>query len=1747
MPNIGNTGVFTNVYLRKLEEETTPDVAQNVVMSYNTRDHQVKERGSDTVTASLYLGDGGVLSNISFDQVAKTSIDVPSRLHFSNAETGLITTSNVGIANSAPNHTLSIGSNVWINDYPVVGSDPTKPSVMSINGNLSITGQTTITGGIQVVGGSQLVYAEVLVVENPLQVFGNNNPGTLGFDLGSIYKRGPHTMAKSNVMVVYRDILPDTGAGTPAHEEFAIGYTNSSLLDSDIIPTGETMNIHLYGNVEAYHYFGDGRTLSNISLQQITETNNPVTSELGNVTTITTKFSNPTTALAATSNVGIGVLTPDSRLGVYNDELTWTVRIDRSDNLTTRIHFKEIKIYDTGGRLMTISASRQSHLDGNSGTENTFPVSHAYDGNLNTYARTAGTADDYLEFDVVSRVPPGYVRIDNINGLGGPGNANSDLVGCSILIRDARVHTTGQGNTDTSTFGNVWYNRTISENFVDREFVVPPSSYVATEKVWGDTLSNLVTSNIITSTGRMGVIADTGYGVTGDASYDQYSQFHITNTLGSLSARLGVDQSIGPNGSMFIQGSNNYTTDDINILLAPKDGNVGIGTLVPAETLDVDGNVFVNGKIKFGASNRQLIDLYNDAYAIGTQTDTQYYRSGAGYAWYKGGTHHANKFNPGSGGSSMMVLTNTNKLGIGTTQPTSTLQVDGDARVKSVHPTLRFDETDNVQNAFIQVNNGSFHLGNAHADGSESNIISINLETSNVGIGTTHSNAAVQIESGPITAGSAVDALKLKRRDASTNSTLNEVRQVMYSNYKNNENAYSMIRSYCHKEPTPGAEQGAIDFIVASGGEPIPELKAMTLINSNLYAQVGFGVTEPTANVETARDLKIGTFQHFGSDKRQKINLLNGENAAYGIGYQTNTQYFRSAGNFAWYKGGVHHNNTLNKGTGGAAQMVLTTAGQLGIGTTQPTSGYNLDVIGNARVQGHIHLDASDANLNSADVEAANKTQTYVSFGEAGSTNDFAYLRQVGGSDAIKLALDFHDDANDAGFIVRDVNSSGGGVDTITDRFELKRGGDMYMSGKLGVGAQPDSNYQMNVNGSIKVAGSSFLEFLGNSGTKIKLYDAGTDSVNFNLGGQANRDLRYNVPSLYNHVFMINNQEKFRINDSGDFAISGNVYVGTNDSTVGPKSIYFGGTVGDNTFDDTVIENRVYNETTPDTNSKSELLLFKGDNTDDRIRLRAGEIRFDTKSSLAGEQSRTFDAPKMTIINNGSVGIGLTQPQDQLHITERLRIDEIQMKYDSTDGLVFNRSGPVNKLMSDGYACTGGTNKLFTTGLTATQATVNGQTIITGDVGIGTNALFPGRVLHANGDVRFEGNIRQKPYVVAIGEGTGGTAQSAYGIGIGYRAAYLGQNNATVAIGSNAGYNGQGVGGIAVGFHAGESGQGMNSVALGYYAGSTNQHASTVAINAGVTALQTSRPNATYIKPLSARTHASNIMGYASDGELIDCTSVSFNSGGKLIATEGIQANFYEGDGGFLSNVGTNFTNTISFLNPTTGFKSDSPTHGIANLTPIHTLDVGSNLFIEDTGSNVLSISGNILAEKITLGNVAITTAYTLQQITNTGNTTSKTVQFTNTDNSLVTDGRVGVKTASPTFDLEVTGTAAKTGGGSWSSTSDRRLKENIQDADIDLCYNTVKTIPLRRFKWRDDLEGFSEYQKDKNVLGWIAQEVEEYMPKSINTIGEKYGIDDVKFLNNDQLYASMYGALQKAISKIESLEDELAKIKNSI
>src|SRR5210317_788523 len=273
------------------------------------------------------------------------------------------------------------------------------------------------------------------------------------------------------------------------------------------------------------------------------------------------------------------------------------------------------------------------------------------------------------------------------------------------------------------------------------------------------------------------------------------------------------------------------------------------------------------------------------------------------------------------------------------------------------------------------------------------------------------------------------------------------------------------------------------------------------------------------------------------------------------------------------------------------------------------------------------------------------------------------------------------------------------------------------------------------------------------------------------------------------------------------------------------------------------------------------------------------------------------------------------------------------------------------------------------------------------------------------------------------------------------------------------------------------------------------------------------------------------------------------DTGSNVIHAIGnVYATRFIGDGYFLSNIASNLeqivtngnvtTQTISIENDTLGLITTGPA-GIANNSPAHTLSVGSNVYIPDTGSNVLVVEGNVLASKITLGNVSITPAYTFQQISTTGNTTSHTIEFNNATTSIVTASNVGIATTSPSYTLEVNGDAAKTGGGTWTSTSDARLKENIQDANLDTCYDTVKNLKLRRFRWRDDVEGIT----DKNVIGWIAQEVEEVLPKSVSTVGEKYGLEDVKFLNADQIYAAMFGTIQKLIEDKERLETQVAEL----
>jgi hypothetical protein len=91
---------------------------------------------------------------------------------------------------------------------------------------------------------------------------------------------------------------------------------------------------------------------------------------------------------------------------------------------------------------------------------------------------------------------------------------------------------------------------------------------------------------------------------------------------------------------------------------------------------------------------------------------------------------------------------------------------------------------------------------------------------------------------------------------------------------------------------------------------------SMTLVaNGN----VGIGTTAPVAKLDVYGDQMTWGVSKYGHGTRQMLNLWGEE---FGIGVQSATLYHRSATAYAWYAGGVHHNDTYNSG-GGTTLMTL--------------------------------------------------------------------------------------------------------------------------------------------------------------------------------------------------------------------------------------------------------------------------------------------------------------------------------------------------------------------------------------------------------------------------------------------------------------------------------------------------------------------------------------------------------------------------------------------------------------------------------------------------------------------------------------------------------------------------------------------------------------------------------------------------------------------------------------------------------
>jgi hypothetical protein len=109
---------------------------------------------------------------------------------------------------------------------------------------------------------------------------------------------------------------------------------------------------------------------------------------------------------------------------------------------------------------------------------------------------------------------------------------------------------------------------------------------------------------------------------------------------------------------------------------------------------------------------------------------------------------------------------------------------------------------------------------------------------------------------------------------------------------------------------------------LSSGTVPDARLSSNVVLLSGTQTITGAKTFDANLTLGSSAEL------FFGSATRQNINLFSN---SYGIGVQSNTQYYRSASRFSWFRGGVHNNTENNPGAGGTVAMTLDSSSNLAV------------------------------------------------------------------------------------------------------------------------------------------------------------------------------------------------------------------------------------------------------------------------------------------------------------------------------------------------------------------------------------------------------------------------------------------------------------------------------------------------------------------------------------------------------------------------------------------------------------------------------------------------------------------------------------------------------------------------------------------------------------------------------------------------------------------------------------------------
>src|SRR5210317_226157 len=209
------------VYLSPIRNRTNYEAPEIVLLMYDRNTKEITESGE---SANALIG-GSTLDTVTNRNNATSNV-----VQFIGSLTGasFVTDSNVGLSNIDPQHTVSVGSNLYIDEF---GSN-----VLVVSGNVAVLKDMIVEGNLTVNGDTTVIYTENTSIKDAfIELGADNTSGDTTLDLGLLMHRPD---ALSNVVIGYRE----------GNDEFAIAYTDAQPTDKTFTPkTDEDINVHVYG------------------------------------------------------------------------------------------------------------------------------------------------------------------------------------------------------------------------------------------------------------------------------------------------------------------------------------------------------------------------------------------------------------------------------------------------------------------------------------------------------------------------------------------------------------------------------------------------------------------------------------------------------------------------------------------------------------------------------------------------------------------------------------------------------------------------------------------------------------------------------------------------------------------------------------------------------------------------------------------------------------------------------------------------------------------------------------------------------------------------------------------------------------------------------------------------------------------------------------------------------------------------------------------------------------------------------------------------------------------------------------------------------------------------------------------------------------------------------------------------------------------------------------------------------------